>query len=71
MLSPKELLDTKKLGNVTKINILSALKGCLGIKKRSCVLQKVDLKNLLKSNYLRRNSFFETKKISEVKHFSN
>jgi len=28
-------------------------------------------KIMLKPNYLRRNSFFEIKRFSEVKHFSN
>jgi len=34
-------------------------------------LQKVDLNSMLNSNNLRRNSFCEIKKFSEVKHFSN
>ena len=48
------------------------MKDCLGIKEYfSCVLQKVGLKNLMKPNNYRKNSFFRNIKSSEVKHSSN
>ena len=53
-------------------SLKNALKGCLGIKEYfSCVLQKVGLKNLMKPNNYRKNSFFRNIKSSEVKHSSN
>jgi len=50
---------------------LNALKGCLDIKKNKLCIAKSGFEKMLRSNNFRRNSFYEKRRFSEVKHFIN